>query len=74
MFVVVEVWLHSFLTSTLDSGESSASRPGIFTSRKDAPVPIEQEAGWAPRPGLEVVGKLKISCLSLDLNSRSSRL
>jgi hypothetical protein len=29
-----------FLTSTLDSGECSASRPGRFTPEKDPLVPI----------------------------------
>jgi hypothetical protein len=29
--------------------EGSASRPGHFTPGKD-PVPIAQEAGWAPGP------------------------
>jgi hypothetical protein len=33
------------LTSALDGGEWSASRPGRFT-----PVPIGQEVGWAPEP------------------------
>jgi hypothetical protein len=28
----VEAQLHSFLTSTLDGGERSASRPGRFTA------------------------------------------
>jgi hypothetical protein len=41
----------SFLTSTLDGGEWSASRPGrALPPRKEPPVPIEQEAGWAPEP------------------------
>jgi hypothetical protein len=31
----------------LEWGAWSASRPGRFTPRKD-PVPIVQEAGWAP--------------------------
>ena len=35
-------------TSALD-GEWSAPRPGRFTPAKD-PVPIVQEAGWAPGP------------------------
>jgi hypothetical protein len=35
-----------FLTSPLDGGEWSASRPG----RALPPVPIVQEAGWAPEP------------------------
>jgi len=38
------------LTSALDGGGWSASRPGRFTSGKD-PVPILKEAGWAPGPG-----------------------
>jgi hypothetical protein len=39
-----------FLTSVLDGGEWSASRPGRFTSAERSPVPNEQEAGWAPDP------------------------
>jgi hypothetical protein len=39
---------HSFLTSALDKGESSASRPGrALPPGKGPPVPIGQEAGWA---------------------------
>jgi hypothetical protein len=37
---------YSYLTSALDGGEWSASRPG----RALPPVPIEQEAWWAPEP------------------------
>jgi hypothetical protein len=37
---------YSFLTSALDGGEWSASRPG----RALPPVPIGREAGWAPEP------------------------
>jgi hypothetical protein len=37
---------YSFTTSELDGGEWSASRPG----RALPPVPIVQEAGWAPEP------------------------
>jgi hypothetical protein len=33
------------MTSALGGGEWSASRPG-----KGPPVPIVQEAGWAPEP------------------------
>jgi hypothetical protein len=32
----VEVYLHTFLTSALDGGEWSASRPGLFTPRERA--------------------------------------
>jgi hypothetical protein len=31
-------------------GEWSASRPGRLSSGKEPPVPIEQEAVWAPEP------------------------
>jgi hypothetical protein len=42
---------YSFLTSALDSGEWSASRPGrALAPVKGPPVPIGQEAGWAPEP------------------------
>jgi len=34
------------MTTELEGGEGSASRPG----RSLAPVPILQEAGWAPVP------------------------
>jgi len=37
------------LTSALDGGEWSTPGPGRFTPGKD-PVPIVQEAGWAPVP------------------------
>ena len=36
-------------TLALDGGGWSAPLPGRFTPGKD-PVPIVQEAGWAPRP------------------------
>jgi hypothetical protein len=42
---------HSFLTSAQDRGEWSASRPGrALPPGKGPPVPIVQEAGWAPEP------------------------
>jgi hypothetical protein len=42
---------YSFLTSALDGGEWSASRPGrTLPPGKGPPVPIVQEAGWAPEP------------------------
>ena len=43
----VEVQLYPFMTTALEGGEGSVSRPGHFTPGKD-PVPIVQEAGWAP--------------------------
>jgi hypothetical protein len=42
---------YSFLTSALDGGEWSASRPGrALPPGKGLPVPIGQETGWAPEP------------------------
>jgi hypothetical protein len=43
----VEVQLYSFSTSAQGGGGWSAPRPGRFNPGKD-PVPIVQEAGWAP--------------------------
>jgi len=37
------------MTTALEGGEGSASRPGRFITGKD-PVPIVREAGWAPGP------------------------
>jgi hypothetical protein len=40
-----------FLTSALEGGEWSASRPGrALPPGKQPPVPILQEAGWASKP------------------------
>jgi hypothetical protein len=44
----MEVQLYEFLTSALDGGGWSASRPGCFTSRERNPSTIGQEAGWVP--------------------------
>jgi hypothetical protein len=42
---------YSFSTSALDGGEWSASHPGrAFTPEERTPLPIVQEAGWAPEP------------------------
>jgi hypothetical protein len=51
-------------------GEGSASRPGRFTPGKD-PVPIVQEAGWAPGPvwtGVENIVPTGIFILSFLFN------
>jgi hypothetical protein len=41
--------LYSFIISALDRGERSVSRLGrALPPRKEPPVPIGQEAGWAP--------------------------
>jgi len=38
-----------FLTLAIDGGEWLTSRPGLFTpGERDPPVPIEEEAVWAP--------------------------
>ena len=36
------------MTTALEGGEGSASRPGLFLPPGKEPVPIVQEAGWAP--------------------------
>jgi hypothetical protein len=42
---------YSFLTSALEGGEWSASRPGrALPPGTEPPVPTVQEAGWAPEP------------------------
>jgi hypothetical protein len=46
-------------------GEWSASRPGrVLPPGKEPPVPIVQEAGWAPRPiwtqGLEEISSASV--------------
>jgi hypothetical protein len=42
---------YSFWTSALDGGEWLASSPDrALASGKGPPVPIVQEAGWAPEP------------------------
>jgi hypothetical protein len=42
---------YSFSTSAIDGGEWSASLPGrALGPGKGPPVPIVQEAGWAPEP------------------------
>jgi hypothetical protein len=52
--------LHSFLTSALDGGEWSASRPGCITPRERAPG-THWIGGWVgPRAVLDAVVKTKI--------------
>jgi hypothetical protein len=46
----VDVYIHIFLTLALERGGWLVSRPGRFTLGKEPPVPIGQEAGWAPEP------------------------
>jgi hypothetical protein len=48
-----EEYSSSFTTSALDGDEWSASRPDrTLLPEKGPPVPIVQEAGWAPEPVL----------------------
>jgi hypothetical protein len=55
---------YSFSTSALDGGERSASRPGrALTPGKEPPLPIGQEAGWAPDSVWTQEVRGKISCL-----------
>jgi len=41
------------MTAALEGGEWSASRPGRTLPPGKDPVPILQDAGWAPSPGLD---------------------
>ena len=62
------------MTTARERGEGSASRPGRFTPGKD-PVPIVQEAGWAPGPvwtGAENLAPTGVR--SPDLPARSQSL
>jgi hypothetical protein len=56
---------YSFLTSALEGGEWSASRPGRpLLPGKEPPVPTVQEAGWAPEAVWTQRLEEKILCLS----------
>jgi hypothetical protein len=61
---------YSFLTSALDGGEWSASRPGrALPPGKGPPVPIVQEAGWAPEPvWTQVRGNILCPCRGSNLD------
>jgi hypothetical protein len=51
----VEINLHAFMTSVLDGGERSASRPGRFTPRERVPG-THWIGGWVgPRAVLDAV-------------------
>jgi hypothetical protein len=67
----VDVQLHAFLTSALDGGEWSASRPGRFTHREGTPG-THWIGGWVgPRAVLDAVVKRKISSPCRESNSRT---
>jgi hypothetical protein len=56
---------YSFSTSALDGGEWLASRPGRpFAPGKGPPVPVVQEAGWAP----ETTRKILCLCQGSNLD------
>ena len=61
------------MTTKLEGGEWLAARPDRFTTGKD-PVPIVQEAGWAPGP-VWMGGKSRPTGIrSLDRPARSQSL
>ena len=61
-------------TSALDGGGWLTPRPGRFTPGKD-PVPIVQEAGWAPGPVWTGVENLATTGIrSADRPARSESL
>jgi len=58
----VEVWRHAFLTSALDAGEWSASRPGCFTLGKRS-SDTHWVGGWVGLgTSLDAVAKREIPC------------
>jgi len=67
----VEVYLHAFLTSALDLGEWSASRPGRFTPRERAPG-THWIGGWVGSgAGVDTMVKTKIPSSRRELNPRT---
>jgi hypothetical protein len=64
------------LTSALDGGEWSASRPGRFTPRKRAPC-THWIGGWeGPRAVLDAVVKRKIPSVNIldeDINTKKKK-
>jgi hypothetical protein len=42
--------------------------PAALPPRKEPPIPIRQEAGWAPEAGLDAVEQRKICCSCQELN------
>ena len=64
-----EVQLHSFLTSSIDGGEWSASHPGLTATSKDG---APEQAGLAPEMVGAVLEKKTISSPRWDSNPRQS--
>jgi hypothetical protein len=50
-----------FLTTTLDAGVLSASRPDRFTPGEEPPVPIGKEAGRAPEPVWKILSHVSVT-------------
>jgi len=68
----MDVELHSLLTSALDGGEWSASRPGRFTPKERASG-THWIRGWVgPRAGLGTMVRRNIPSPYRDTNPRSS--
>jgi hypothetical protein len=66
----VDVLIHIFLTSALDGGECSASRPGRFTPGEKAPGTHWIGGLVHPRAGLDGVENIKFLTLpGLELRS-----
>jgi hypothetical protein len=66
----VEVYIHSLLTSALDGGEWSASRPGRFTHRERA-TGTQWIGGWVgPRAVLDKMVKRKLPTPGRESNPR----
>jgi hypothetical protein len=71
MYWGVEVKLHAFLTSALNGGEWSASRPGRFTPRETAPG-THWIGGWMdPKASVDAVVKRKIPSPRRESNPRT---
>jgi hypothetical protein len=67
----VEVYLHAFLTSALEGGEWSASRPGRSASRDRVPGP-HWIGGWVgPRTVPDAVVKRRIPSPRQESNPRT---
>jgi len=49
-YVEMEIEFHAFLTLALDGDDWTASRPALFTLRKDFPVPIGRRLGGPQNP------------------------
>jgi hypothetical protein len=67
----MDVYLHAFLTSALDGGEWSASRPGRFTLRERA-AGTDWIGDWVgSRAVLDTVVKRKIPSSRREPNPRT---